>query len=261
MRQMYTLAAMTALSGRRALVTGASRNLGAEIAAGLAAAGAAVAVNYRSSRDEAEAVVASLPEVGHGDHAAVPGDVADPDDAERVGAESAKALDGPIDILVNNAGPYAATPFLDLEEEEFDWVWNANTTATYLMARAVAAGMRESGWGRIVNLSASSAFVRNRSVYTLANAAIITLTEELAVELAPEIGVNAIAPGQINESLEELRDIVPDWAVQVISDTPRGRLVTRREIADIVVLLCSPLFDSVTGITLPVDGGLRLNTF
>ena len=261
MRQMYTLAAMTALSGRRALVTGASRNLGAEIAAGLAAGGAAVAVNYRSSRDEAEAVVASLPEVGHGDHRAVPGDVADPDDAGRVVAESAKALDGPIDILVNNAGPYAATPFLDLEEEEFDRVWNANTRATYLMARAVAAGMRESGWGRIVNLSASSAFVRNRSVYTLANAAIITLTEELAVELAPEISVNAIAPGQINESLEELRDIVPDWAVQVISDTPRGRLVTRREIADIVVLLCGPLFDSVTGVTLPVDGGLRLNTF
>ena len=258
---MYTLAAMTALSGRRALVTGASRNLGAEIAAELATAGAAVAVNYRSSRDEAEAVVASLTDVSHGDHLAVAGDVADPDDAERVVAESAKALDGPIDILVNNAGPYSATPFLDLEEEEFDRVWNTNTKATYLMTRAVAAGMRKNGWGRIVNLSASSAFVRNRSVYTLANAAVITLTEELAVELAPEIGVNAIAPGQIHESLEELRDIFPDWAVQVISDTPRGRLVTRSEIADIVVLLCSPLFDSVTGVTLPVDGGLRLNTF
>ena len=161
-------------------------------------------------------------------------------------------------VVINEINYHPST---DLEEEEFDRVWNANTRATYLMARAVAAGMRESGWGRIVNLSASSAFVRNRSVYTLANAAIITLTEELAVELAPEIGVNAIAPGQINESLEELRDIVPDWAVQVISDTPRGRLVTRREIADIVVLLCGPLFDSVTGVTLPVDGGLRLNTF
>ncbi len=258
---MYTLARMAGLVGRRAVVTGASRNLGAESAARLAAAGAAVAVNYRSSQDEAEAVVASLPEVGHGRHWAVAGDVADPDDADRVVAESAKALGGPIDILVNNAGPYSATPFLDLDEEEFDRVWNANAKATYLMTRAAAPGMQQAGWGRIVNLSASSAFVRNRSVYTLANAAIITLTEELAVELAPEIGVNAIAPGQIHESLEALEDVVPDWAVQVVSATPRGRLVTRREIADIAVLLCSPLFDSVTGVTLPVDGGLRLNTF
>ncbi len=258
---MYTLAAMAALGGHRAVVTGASRNLGAEIAARLATAGVAVAVNYRSSHDEAEAVVASLTEVGRGRHWAVAGDVADPDDAVRVVAESAKALGGPIDILVNNAGPYSATPFLDLKEEEFDRVWNANTKATYLMARAVAPGMKEGGWGRIVNLSASSAFVRNRSVYTLANAAIITRTEELAVELAPEIGVNAIAPGQILESLEALEDIVPEWAVQVVSATPRGRLATRGEIADIVVLLCSPLFDSVTGVTLPVDGGLRLNTF
>ena len=258
---MYTLAAMAALGGHRAVVTGASRNLGAEIAARLATAGVAVAVNYRSSHDEAEAVVASLTEVGRGRHWAVAGDVADPDDAVRVVAESAKALGGPIDILVNNAGPYSATPFLDLKEEEFDRVWNANTKATYLMARAVAPGMKEGGWGRIVNLSASSAFVRNRSVYTLANAAIITLTEELAVELAPDIGVNAIAPGQILESLEALEDIVPEWAVQVVSATPRGRLATRGEIADIVVLLCSPLFDSVTGVTVPVDGGLRLNTF
>ncbi len=258
---MYTLARMAGLVGRRAVVTGASRNLGAEIAARLAAAGAAVAVNYRSSQDEAEAVVASLPDVGHGRHWAVAGDVADPDDADRVVAESAKALGGPVDILVNNAGPYSATPFLDLDEEEFDRVWNVNAKATYLMTRAAAPGMQQAGWGRIVNLSASSAFVRNRSVYTLANAAIITLTEELAVELAPEIGVNAIAPGQIHESLEALEDIVPDWAVQVVSATPRGRLVTRREIADIAVLLCSPLFDSVTGVTLPVDGGLRLNTF
>ena len=81
------------------------------------------------------------------------------------------------------------------------------------------------------------------------------------MELAPEIRVNAIAPGQIQESLDELGEIVPDWAEQVIGATPRGRLATRGEIADIVVLLCGPVFDSVTGVTLPIDGGLRLNTF
>ncbi len=251
----------TELSGHRAVVTGASRNLGAEIAVSLAAAGVAVGVNYLSSRDEAEAVVASLPFVDHGRHCAVGGDVADPSDAERIIAEAGRALGGSIDILVNNAGPYIARPFLELEEDEFDRVWNIKAKATYLMTRAAAPGMKDHGWGRIVNLSASSAYVRNRSVYTLANAAIITLTEELALELAPEILVNAIAPGQIQESLQELKEKVPDWAEKVISSTPRGRLATRRELADIVVLLCSPLFDSVTGITVPVDGGLRLNTF
>lgn len=258
---MYTLAAMAALAGHRAVVTGASRSLGAQIATRLAVAGVAVAVNYRSSRDEADAVVASLPDVGNGHHRAVGGDVADPSAAARVVAESAHALGGPVDILVNNVGPFAATPFVDLEEDDFDRVWNTSAKATYLMTRAVAPGMRERGWGRIVNISASSAFVRNRSVYTLANAAIITLTEELALELAPEIMVNAIAPGQIHESLEELKEHVPGWAEQVMSATPLGRLVTRREIADIVVLLCGPLFASVTGVTVPVDGGLRLNTF
>jgi len=249
------------LAGHRAVVTGASRNLGAEIAFALAAAGSVVVVNYRKSREEAEAVVASLPDVGHGRHLAVGGDVADPTHAGRIISEATSAADGPIDILVNNAGPYAAKPFLELEEGEFDRVWNANTKATYLMSRAVAPGMTEHGWGRIINLSASSAYVRNRSIYTLAKSAINTLTEELALELAPEILVNAIAPGQIHESLEDLEEEIPEWAEKVVSSTPLGRLATRRELADMVVLLCGPLFDSVTGATVPVDGGLRLNTF
>ncbi len=256
---MYTLASMTALAGRRALVTGASRNLGAEIAGTFAASGAAVAVNYRTSREEADAVVAALPDGGR--HCAVGGDVADPDEAERVASDSAVALGGPIDVLVNCAGPFSATPFVELEEEDFDRVWNANAKATYLMTRAVAAGMRLQGWGRVVNISASSAFVRNRSIYTLANAAIITLTEELAVELAPAITVNAVAPGQIHESLEELKEYVPEWAEQVLKATPRGRLATRSDVAGIALLLCSPTFDAVTGVTVPIDGGLRLNRF
>jgi NAD(P)-dependent dehydrogenase (short-subunit alcohol dehydrogenase family) len=258
---MYTLASMTALPGRRALVTGASRNLGAEIAHHLAAAGAAVALNYRSSAAEAEAVVGALADSEGRRHAAVRGDVSDPDDVALIVAEAASRLGGPIDILVNNAGPYGATPFLEMGEDEFDRIWNSNTKATYLVTRAVAPGMRGLGWGRIVNVSASSAFVRNRSIYGLANAAIITLTEELALELAPEITVNAIAPGQIHESLEELKDYVPDWAEQVIRETPRGRLATRGDVAGLVVLLCSPVFDAVTGVTIPIDGGLRLPTF
>jgi len=252
---------MAALRGHRALVTGASRNLGAVIAGGLAAAGASVAVNYRTSKDDADAVADSLPRLGRADHVAVGGDVAVPDDVDRIVAESVDALGGPIDIIVNNVGPFAAAPFLDLEQEDFDRVWDTNVKGTYLVVRAVAPAMRRLGWGRIVNLAASSAFVRNRSVYSLAKSAIITLTEELALELAPEITVNAVAPGQIHESLEDLRRYVPDWAEQVVAATPRGRLATRQEIADVVVSLCGPLFDVVTGVTLPIDGGLRLHSF
>lgn len=252
---------MTSLAGRRAVVTGASRNLGAETALRLAHAGVAVAVNFRSSHEEAAAVVACLPSVRHASHLAVGGDVGDPTDAKRVVGESSLALGGPIDILINNAGPYDATPFMDLEPDAFDRAWDANVKATYLMCSAVAPGMQDGGWGRIVNISAVSAFVRNRSIYSLANAAIITLTEQLAVELGPAISVNAVAPGQISESLEQLKEYSPDWAEHVVAATPTHRLATRREIADIIVSLCSPLFDSVTGITIPIDGGLRLNTF
>ncbi len=252
---------MSALAGRRALVTGSARNLGAEIAARLAAAGAAVAVNYRTSRADAEAVVAALEPPASGRHATIGGDVSDPDAAADVAVRAADSLGGPVDVLVNNAGPYAAEPFVELSEEDFDRIWNTNVKAAYLTAQAFTPGMRSNGWGRIVNISASSAFVRNRSVYTLANAALITLTEELAVELAPEITVNAIAPGQIHESLDELRSYVPEWADRVVAATPMGRLATRGEIADIVVVMCRPCFDAVTGITVPVDGGLRLGTF
>ena len=258
---MYTLAAMSALEGSRAVVTGASRNLGAEIAAALARAGASVAVNYRTSSDEAEAVVAALPAAPGAAHVSVGGDVSTPEGAAAVARASEQALGGPPDILVNNAGPFASTPFVELEEADFDRVWNANVRAAYLMTQELAPGMTRSGRGRIVNVSASSAFVRNRSIYTVANASIITLTEELAVELAPEITVNAVAPGQIHESLEELRDYVPDWADQVVRATPLGRLATRRDVADIVVALCTEAFAGVTGVTVPVDGGLRLPRF
>lgn len=251
---------MAALDGRRALVTGASRNLGAEIVRQLAAAGASVAVNYRSSTAEASTLVESLERRSGARHAAVRGDVTDPSDVDSIVAASSAELGGPIDVLVNNAGPYVSTPFCDLPVEDFDRVWDANVKAVYLLARACAPGMRQIGRGRIINLSASSAFVRNRSIYSLANKSVITLTEQLAVELAPDISVNAIAPGQIHESLEELREFAPEWACEVVRRTPLGRLATRAEIAGIVTLLCGPAFDAVTGITVPIDGGLRLNT-
>lgn len=249
------------LTGKRALVTGASRNLGVAIAERLADGGMSVALNYHTTRGPAEDLAAALRERTGRPHAAVAGDVADAGSVAVMVETAASELGGTIDVLVNNAGPYGMTPFVEMDEAEWDTVWDANVKSTYLVTRAVVPGMRDAGWGRVVNMSAVSAWVRNRSIYGLAKAAIITLTEELAVELAPEITVNAVAPGQILESLDDLGEFSQEWATRVTDRTPAGRLVTRAELAEIVHLLCTPAFDMVTGLTIPVDGGLRLPRF
>ena len=249
------------LTGKRALVTGASRNLGISIAERLAERGMSVAINYHTTREPAEELAETLRSRTGNAHVAVGGDVSNASSVTAMVSSATDGLGGTIDVLVNNAGPYGMTPFVEMDESEWDTVWDANVKATYLVSRAVVPGMRAAGWGRIVNMSAVSAWVRNRSIYGLAKAAIITLTEELAVELAPEITVNAVAPGQILESLEDLGEFSEEWAERVTSKTPAGRLVTRNELAEIVYLLCTPAFDMVTGLTVPVDGGLRLPRF
>jgi NAD(P)-dependent dehydrogenase (short-subunit alcohol dehydrogenase family) len=247
--------------GKRALVTGASRNLGVAICERLAAGGMSVAATYHASREAAETLAARLRSETGRVHAAVAVDVTDPNQVAAMVEAASDALGGTIDVLVNNAGPYGMTPFAEMDEAEWDSVWDANVKAAYLAVRAVVPGMRAAGWGRIINLSAVSAYVRNRSIYGLAKAAITTLTEELALELAPEITVNAVAPGQIVGSLADLGGFSVEWAEQVTERTPMGRLVTRPELAELVYLLCTPAFDMVTGVTIPVDGGLRLPRF
>lgn len=252
---------MTALTDKKALVTGASRNLGVSIVERLARAGVSVAVNYHSSQAAAEELVDRLVKETGRQHIAVRADMTQHRDVAEAVATTTSSFGGPIDILVNNAGPYGMTPFADMSEAEWDTVWDANVKATYLAVREVVPGMRAAGWGRIINLSAVSAFVRNRSIYGLAKRAIVTITEQLALELAPEIKVNAVAPGQILESLDDLGEFSTEWAEIVTERTPAGRLVTRAELAELVYLLCTPAFDMVTGVTIPVDGGLRIPRF
>jgi NAD(P)-dependent dehydrogenase (short-subunit alcohol dehydrogenase family) len=242
------------LSGRHALVTGASRNLGAEIAERLAAHGATVAVTYRESEQAARELVARLPGSGH---VAVGGVLADP---APVIAAAQEAL-GRVDVLVHNAGPFSMTPFADMDEREWDTIWDVNVKAAYLAARALAPAMRAAGWGRIVLLSAGSAYLRNHSIYGLAKQGLAFLAEELALELGPEITVNAVAPGQIAESADDIAEFDPSFVERAIAHTPAGRLVTRAEVAELVAALCGPSFDMVTGATLPVDGGWRLQRF
>jgi NAD(P)-dependent dehydrogenase (short-subunit alcohol dehydrogenase family) len=241
------------LTGRTALVTGSSRNLGAVIAETLAAHGATVAVTYRQSEAAARELVARL---GEG-HVAVGGDLADP--APLIAAAE-EALGG-VDVLVHNAGPFSMTPFTQMDEAEWDRIWDVNVKAAQVATRLLAPGMRERGWGRIVLLSAGSAYLRNHTIYGLAKQALSFLAEELALELGPEITVNAIAPGQIAESAEDIAEFDPSFVERAIAHTPAGRLVTRAEVAELVAALCGPSFDMVTGATLPVDGGWRLQRF
>jgi NAD(P)-dependent dehydrogenase (short-subunit alcohol dehydrogenase family) len=247
------------LEDRGALVTGASRGLGAAIALALAKGGARVAVNHVRSPVEAEAVAAGLPEVPGG-HMVVAGDVSSQDDAEAMVDAVVRTLGG-IDILVNNAGPYGATPLSEVAEEEWDRVMDINLKGTWLCTKAAMPYMRRAGWGRVINVSAVSAHVRNRATYGLAKASIEVMTEQLAVEMGAYATVNAVAPGQIQESLAEMRAIDDAWAAAVTERTPRRRLVTRTEVAEAVATICADDFQSMTGTTLHLDGGLRLNRF
>ncbi len=162
---------------------------------------------------------------------------------------------------MHNAGPFAMTPFAEMDEAEWDTIWDVNVKAAQIATRLLAPDMRAAGWGRIVLLSAGSAYLRNHSIYGLAKQALSFLAEELALELGPEITVNAVAPGQIAESADDIAEFDADFVERAIAHTPAGRLVTRAEVAALVAALCGPSFDMVTGTTLPVDGGWRLQRF
>jgi NAD(P)-dependent dehydrogenase (short-subunit alcohol dehydrogenase family) len=239
-------------TGRVALVTGSSRNLGSTIAAALAEQGAQVAVHFTKHADQAQGLTQQIVARG-GIATAFQADLAASTDVRRLAAEVTHRF-GRVDILVNNVGPYADYPFLELPERIWDSVMDSSLKASYLLTQALAPDMKEHGWGRIVNITAASAFIRVHSVYGLAKAALIHLTESLALELAPEIRVNAVSPGQIQES-DEIDQIAPGSLARMTAATPLKRLVTRQEVARAVCLLCSDQLPSVTGQTLSLDGG------
>ncbi|GIK74232.1 MAG: 2-deoxy-D-gluconate 3-dehydrogenase [Chloroflexota bacterium] len=241
-----------ALHGKVCLVTGASQGLGATIARTLAVAGAAVAVHYNRSERAATALCAEL--AANGANALpVQADLLDAATIEPLATIVSEQL-GPIDILVNNVGPYVDTPFLDLSVEDFDLVMNGNVRATFLLSQYVGRRMRARGAGRIINIAATDYRHRSHSVYGLAKGGVIHLTEALALELAPQTPVFALAPDLIADN----EDMAPDFVARAVAATPMRRLVTRAEIAAMVALLCTPVFDMMTGQTLVMDGGRSL---
>ncbi|MBF6170272.1 SDR family NAD(P)-dependent oxidoreductase [Nocardia blacklockiae] len=237
------------LSGRTALVTGASRGIGRGIAAALASAGAAVAVNYRSRADEAAATVADIERAG-GRAVAVRADVAVRAEVESMVAQAEAAL-GPIDVLVNNAGIATVRGLDDLTEDDFDATLATNLKSAFLCIQAVVPGMRQRGWGRIVNISSVAARGAGSIGvhYNASKAGLEGLTRGYAARLAPEgITVNAVAPGLIDTEMA-----APLKASGVADRLPIGRIGRPEEIGQAVLMVAGNAF--LTGQTLGVNGG------
>jgi 3-oxoacyl-[acyl-carrier protein] reductase len=246
------------LQGQVAVVTGASKGIGAAIAEQLASAGAAVVVNYAKSKAGAEAVVDRIKKAD-GKAVAVQADVVRPDEIRRLFAETKKAF-GKLDILVNNAGMYENAPLEAITAEHFHKQFDLNVLALLLATQEAVKHFGPSG-GSIVNLSSVVATWAppNLSVYSATKAAVNAITRSLAQELAPrKIRVNAVNPGMIEtEGLHAAGVAGSDFQKQIERQTPLGRIGRPQEIAPAVVFLASPDSAYITGETLYISGGLR----
>jgi 3-oxoacyl-[acyl-carrier protein] reductase len=246
------------LTGKVAIVTGASKGIGASIAKHLADEGAAVVINYASSRQGAERVVADI--TGKGGRAiAVQADLSKPADIKRLFAESREAF-GRLDILINNAGIYKFAPLEDVTPELFHEHFNLNVLGLILASREAVKHFGPGG-GSIINISSvvATAPLPNTSVYSATKAAVDAVTKSLAKELGPrKIRVNSINPGMIEtEGVHAAGIAESDFRKQVEVQTPLGRIGQPQDVAPAAVFLASSDSGWITGETLHVAGGLR----
>jgi 3-oxoacyl-[acyl-carrier protein] reductase len=236
------------LDGKVALVTGASRGIGRAAAVALAKIGAAVAVNYRTRVQEAEAVCREIQHVG-GHAVALQADVSIAADVAQMVRQVESQL-GPIAILVNNAGITRPQPIQEITERDWDEVLAVNLKSVFLVTQAVLPGMRAAKWGRIINLSSVAAQTGGviGPHYAASKAGIIGLTHSYAALLAKEgITVNAIAPALIET------DMIRDNPRATPALIPVGRFGTVDEVADVVAMLAANGY--ITGQTINVNGG------
>ena len=246
------------LEGKVALVTGASKGIGAEIAARLAAEGAAVAVNYSSSKEGADRVVAAITAKG-GKAVAVHGNLAEPGQVKTVVAATVKAF-GPIDILVNNAGVYEFAPLDGITAEHFHRQFDLNVLGLLLVSQEAARHFNAEG-GSIINISSGVSTIAppNSAVYTATKAAVDAISSVLSKELAPrKIRVNSVNPGMIaTEGVVSAGMAEGDMRQWIESVTPLGRIGKVEEIAAAVAFFASTDASYITGETLHVTGGLH----
>jgi 3-oxoacyl-[acyl-carrier protein] reductase len=246
------------LAGKVAVVTGASKGIGASIATHLAAEGAAVVVNYSSSKEGADRVVGEIVRKG-GKAVAVQANVAKPADIQRLFSETKKAF-GKLDILVNNAGIYEFTPLEAITEEHFHKHFNLNVLGLILTSQEAVKHFGADG-GNIINISsvAATAGLPGTSVYSATKAAVDAVTKSLAKELGPrKIRVNSINPGMVEtEGVHSAGIADSDFRKQTEAQTPLGRIGQPQDIAPAAVFLASSDSSWITGETLYISGGLR----
>lgn len=242
------------LNGRRALITGGSRGIGAAIALAFADEGCDVAFCHLGDGEKAAEVKRAIEDRGRTSFVA-DCDVADEIAVPVMVARARKALGG-IDILVNNAGHSAEKSFEDLSVKEWDRMIAVHLRGTFLASRACYGAMCERGWGRIINIASQHALkgTLGKAHYCAANAGIIGLTKALAREGAPSgVLVNAIAPGPVETDL--FRDLSEEWRDAKLAELPLGRFAAASEIAPTAVMLASADGAYYVGQTLSPNGG------
>lgn len=243
------------LAGQVALVTGASRNLGAAFAKELARAGADVALIARDEQGLAE-TAAEVRSLGR-KAATFTADILDTSLLPDLVTQVEAAL-GPVDILINNAGGNIPAPFMEVTEETYDRIMDLNLKSLFFLSQVVARGMAERRQGRIINISSQLGVVgmAGRSAYSAAKGGVNALTRTMAIELAPHgITVNAVAPTYIETSPVKKLLENPEFRADVLRRLPIGRVGQPHEVTGAVLFLCTREAGLITGHTLLVDGG------
>ncbi|HWR14209.1 MAG TPA: glucose 1-dehydrogenase [Terriglobales bacterium] len=248
----------TELDGKVAVVTGASKGIGAEIARALASAGASVVVNYASSRTGADRVVQEITSSG-GKAVAIQADVSKSDDVQRLFTETVKTF-GTVDVLVNNAGIYKFDPIESVTENEFHRQFNTNVLGLILATQEAVKRFGPDG-GSVINISSviTSVTPPASAVYAGTKGAVDTITRVLAKELGPrKIRVNAINPGGVETEGAHAAGIIgSDFQKHVVAETPLGRFGQPGDIAPVAVFLASPSSGWLTGEIITASGGMR----
>jgi 3-oxoacyl-[acyl-carrier protein] reductase len=248
---------MSKLNDKVAVVTGASKGIGAAIAKALAAQGASVVVNYASSKTGADAVVAAITKAG-GKAIAAQGDVSTPDGANAIVDTAVKTF-GRLDVLVNNSGVYEFSPIESVTPEHFHRQFDTNVLGLLLVTQAASKHL--GAGGSIINVGSAVTEIHpaNSAVYTATKGAVDAITGVLSHELAPrKIRVNSINPGMVEtEGTHTAGFIGSDFAKEHVASTPLGRMGQPDDIADVAVFLASNDSRWMTGEKLVASGGVR----
>jgi 3-oxoacyl-[acyl-carrier protein] reductase len=241
------------LTGKTALITGASGGIGGEIARALHNAGATVGLSGTRT-EPLEALAAELGDRAH----VLPCNLSDPEAVAALPKQAADAM-GSVDILVNNAGITRDNLFMRMSDEEWQSVIDVNLTATFKLCKGVLRGMMKARWGRIVNISSVVGATGNpgQGNYAAAKAGMVGMSKSLAYEVASRgITVNAVAPGFIETAMTD--KLTDDQKSTILTQIPSGRMGTPEEIAAAVLYLACPEAAYVTGTTLHVNGGMAM---